>query len=114
MSRGQTVAGETRSLETVSEDDAAGMARLEPLPNSGSVAFVGRRGPDWTCGVCGVLVFRQVPAGAFAAIETVVACLGCGVLNKLPCRQASTRCRPKPRAHPVTFGPSPLRWNGAT
>jgi hypothetical protein len=84
MSRGQTVADETRSLETVSEDDAAGLARLEPLPNSGNIAFVGRRGPDWTCGVCGVLVLRQVRAGAFAAIETVVACLGCGVLNKLP------------------------------
>lgn len=74
---------DTHSLEVVTETNAAGMANLARLPNSGNVALVGRSGADWTCGVCRAMVLRHVKPGAFGT-KTVVACGACGALNKIP------------------------------
>jgi hypothetical protein len=76
---------DTRSMELVDIVDAAGMARLDPMPGSGSVAFVGRgHRPDWTCGACDALVLRRVHPGSFGAVATVVASGECGALNRVP------------------------------
>ena len=74
---------ETRRLQLVDPADAGGMVRLARLDDSGNLAFVGRRGEDWGCGACGALMLRRVKPGVFGS-RTVVACEGCGALNRAP------------------------------